>query len=139
MGEIRGENDMEAFLECVSNGIPMMTTTHTNDARMFPDRGVNMLHAGRDAGRITDALHTYVNMSVLLKLKTGPNGSIIRYVDQVCFFLRKEEQNHAVLVVEKGKLHKDRVPSAVKEQIEDELGYDMFSCSGFDGKEEAAL
>ena len=54
MGEIRGGNDMEAFLECVSNGIPIMTTTHTNDARMFPDRGVNMLHDGVNAERVRE-------------------------------------------------------------------------------------
>ena len=127
MGEIRGANDMEAFLECVSNGIPIMTTTHTNDARMFPDRGVNMLHGGGDSTRIANALHQYVNICVLLKVKTEPDGKLIRYIDQVCFYSRDKETNKAVLVVEKGKLHKDRVPVSARERIEAELGYDMFS------------
>lgn len=126
MGEIRGGNDMEAFLECASNGIPIMTTTHTNDARMFPDRGVNMLPGG-DAVRIANSLHSYVNVSVLLKLKTKVDGKIIRYIDQVCFFSREENINNAILVVENGKLHKDRIPSAKRERMEEELGYDMFT------------
>ena len=129
MGEIRGGNDMEAFLECVSNGIPIMTTTHTNDARMFPDRGVNMLHGGADAQRILNSLHSYVSVSVLLKLKAGADGRIFRYIDQVCFFSRDDEENknHAVLVVEDGKLYKDRVPKAARKRIEKEIGRDMFS------------
>ena len=132
MGEIRGGNDMEAFLECVSNGIPIMTTTHTNDARMFPDRGVNMLHGRADAQQILNSLHSYVNISVLFKLKTSPEGRLFRYIDQVCFFLRDEVkgENHAVLVVEDGKLHKDRVPEKVRGRIEKEIGADMFTYLG---------
>lgn len=130
MGEIRGGNDMEAFLECVSNGIPIMTTTHTNDARMFPDRGVNMLRGTQEAERIVNSLHSYVNISVLLKLKTSADGKLYRYIDQVCFFSRVRDRNQAVLVVENGKLYKDRIPAIARERIEKELGYDMFSYRG---------
>ncbi len=137
MGEIRGGNDMEAFLECVSNGIPIMTTTHTNDARMFPDRGVNMLHGGQEAERVLNSLHSYVNISVLLKLKTGTDGKIRRFIDQVCFFSREEEKNNAILVVEEGKLYKDRIPSKVRELMESELGGDMFTHNGGGNHEEA--
>lgn len=127
-GEIRGENDMEAFLECVSNGIPIMTTTHTNDARMFPDRGVNMFHGGRDAERVLNSLHSYVNMSVLMKIKTSADGRIYRYIDQVCFFSRDNnmDKNYAVLVVEDGKLHKDRMPYIARKRIEEAIGHDIF-------------
>lgn len=130
MGEIRGGNDMEAFLECVSNGIPIMTTTHTNDARMFPDRGVNMLQGRPDAQRILNSLHSYVNVSVLLKLKAGADGKIRRYIDQVCFFSREENKNNTILVVENGRLHKDRVSIKVRKHMEAELGADMFTCLG---------
>ena len=130
MGEIRGGNDMEAFLECVSNGIPIMTTTHTNDARMFPDRGVNMLHGGQEAERVLNSLHSYVNISVLLKLRADAEGKIRRYIDQVCFFLREEERNEAVLVVENGKICRDRIPVRTRERIEAELDVDMFTQLG---------
>ena len=136
MGEIRGANDMEAFLECVSNGIPIMTTTHTGDARLFPDRGVNMLHAGQESERIVNSLYSYVNISVLLKLKTDADGKIYRYIDQVCFFTRKNERNSAILVVEQGVLHKERVPIEVKERIEQELGQSMFVSYGGGRNEE---
>lgn len=131
MGEIRGGNDMEAFLECVSNGIPIMTTTHTNDARMFPDRGVNMLHNGANAERVRASLHSYVNMSVLLKLKASADGRIRRYIDQVCFFSRDDimDKNHAVLVVKNGKLFKERIPKDARERIEESIGHDMFERS----------
>jgi len=128
MGEIRGGNDMEAFLECVSNGIPIMTTTHTNDARMFPDRGVNMLHDGVNAERVRASLHSYVNMSVLLKLKASPDGKIRRYIDQICFFSRDDitDKNKAVLVADKGVLYKDKIPAEVRERIEEAIGHDMY-------------
>lgn len=132
MGEIRGRNDMEAFLECVSNGVPIMTTTHTNDARMFPDRGVNLLHSGLDAPRILNALHSYVNISVLLKLRTQTDGTICRYIDQVCFFTREEEKNSAILVVEDGKLFQERIPSKTRLRMEKELGNDIFAYLGGD-------
>ena len=139
MGEIRGGNDMESFLECVSNGIPIMTTTHTNDARMFPDRGVNMLHDGANAERVRASLHSYVNMSVLLKLKASPDGKIRRYIDQICFFSRDdiEDKNHAVLVVNKGKLYKDRIPAEVRARVEEAIGHDMFLRGTNEVKEEA--
>lgn len=130
MGEIRGENDMKAFLECASNGVPIMTTTHTNDARMFPDRGINLLHSGQDASRIMNALYSHVNVSILLKLKTNANGSIFRYIDQVCFFEREQERNSATLVVEDGKLYKERIPAKIKMRIEEELGADIFANLG---------
>lgn len=126
LGEIRGTSDMKAFLECVSNGIPIMATTHTNDARLFPDRGVTLLHDGHDATRITNSLHMYVNISVLLRMKLDTDGKFIRYIDQVCFFSRENDTNSAILVVEKGKLYKDRVPAHWRERIEAELGHDMF-------------
>lgn len=129
MGELRGGNDMEAFLECVSNGIPIMTTTHTGDARNFPDRGVNML-GGQDAIRINNSLHNYVDISVLLKLKVMESGRVFRYIDQVCFFLRENQENKAILVVEDGKLYKDRIPSKVRQRIEAELGADMLAYMG---------
>ena len=138
MGEIRGGNDMEAFLECVSNGIPIMTTTHTNDARMFPDRGVNMLHDGANAERVRASLYSYVNMSVLLKLKTSSDGKIKRYIDQICFFSRDDnmDKNKAVLVVDKGILYRDRIPNEVKKRIEEAAGHDMFWAESKDIEEE---
>ena len=130
MGELRGTKDMEAFLECVSNGIPIMTTTHTNDARLFPDRGINMLRGGQDTERILNSFYSYVNISVLLKLKVGVDGKISRYIDQVCFFFRESDKNNAVLVVENGKLYKNRIPPKKRAQIEAELGADMFTFLG---------
>ena len=128
MGEIRGGNDMEAFLECVSNGIPIMTTTHTNDASMFPDRGVNMLHDGINAERVRNSLHSYVNMSVLLKLKVQRDGGVKRYIDQVCFFLRDDvlDKNEAVMVVKDGDLQKEKIPHEIRARIETSIGHDMF-------------
>ena len=89
-----------------------------------------MLHAGLDSARIVNSLHKYVNVSVLLKVKADKEGKIIRYIDQVCFFSREKETNHAVLVVENGKLHKERIPATVRERVEAELGNDMFAYYG---------
>lgn len=127
MGEIRGGNDMEAFLECVSNGIPIMATTHTGDARMFPDRGVHMLKEKQDAQRIINSLHAYVNVSVLLKFKEERDGTLRRYIDQVCFFTRENESNQTILLVEDGKLYSDRMPCQMREVLSKELGMDVFS------------
>ena len=102
---------------------------------MFPDRGVNLLRKKGDVQRIVNSLYKYVNVSVLLKIKTGRDGTLIRYIDQVCFFTREEDVNNAVLVVENGKLYKDRVPHTVRERIEEEIGGSMFSDLRREGNE----
>ena len=37
------------------------------------------------------------------------------------------DKNSMVLVVEDGKLHKDRIPERFRYSIEEELGYDIFA------------
>ena len=129
MGELRGSKDMEAFLECASNGIPIMTTTHTFDARSFPDRAQNLL-LGHDQTHVENSLYTYVSVSVLFKIKTSLNGEIKRYIDQVCFFLRREGVNIAHLVVDEGKLYKESVPHEFRQRVEKALGHGLFENYG---------
>ena len=124
-GESRG-SDAVYLLECLSNGIPLMTTLHTDDARKVPDRMLNMLNDRRDSERIVNQLYSDIGLSILLKRKIDANGKIKRYIDQACFYARKDEQNILALAVENGILYKERIPAFIRENIENNIGGDLF-------------
>lgn len=124
-GESRGK-DAIYLLECCSNGIPLMTTLHTNDARNVTDRMLNMLNDRRDSERIVNQLYNDIGLSILVKRKINAGGKLIRYIDQVCFYTRKDGENILALAVEDGKLYKERIPRYLKEEIEKTIGCDLF-------------
>lgn len=124
-GESRG-SDAVYLLECHSNGIPLMTTLHTNDARNVTDRILNMLNDRRDSERIVNQLYNDMGMSILVKRKADQHGKVIRYIDQVCFYARKDNENILALAVENGVLHKERIPAFIREDIEKNTGCGLF-------------
>lgn len=124
-GESRGK-DAVYLLECCSNGIPIMVTMHTKDARTVTDRVLNMLNDRRDSDRIVNQLYNDIGLSILIKRKPDMNGKIIRYVDQVCFYERRNEENIQILAVEKGKLYKDRIPDFLRQDIEEAIKGSLF-------------
>lgn len=124
-GEIRGR-EAEDFMECSSNGIPIMATVHTGDSRTITDRILNMLDDKRDSARIVNQLYNDIDVALLLKKKESADGKVKRVIDQVCFYERKNNENLQYLVVENGKLFKDRLPCHMKEKIEDAIAHGLF-------------
>lgn len=127
-GEVRG-TDAQYLLECMSNGIPFMTTGHLPDAKSVPDRMLNMLNDRRDSERIVNQLHHDIGASLYIQKEVDPSGAVRRYLDQVCFYDRKGTENVQALVLDKGKLHPENIPSYLRERIEEQIGRDMFTRS----------
>ena len=125
-GESRGK-EVKYLLESWSNGVPSMTTLHVADGIDVPDRILNMLDDRQDAERIVNQVYRSVGVSVLVKIVSDSNGQTRRYIDQVCFFYRKNGKNVAEIVVDGGKLCQDRVPEFIREEIEASVGHDLFT------------
>lgn len=125
-GEVRG-SEVQFLLECMSNGIPFMTTGHVGDARNVPDRILNMLNDRRDSERIVNQLHTDIGVSLLIEKKVDGDGNVYRYLDQLCFYDRNEDSNVKALVIDKGKLDEKQLPVYLRKKIEKIIGGDLFS------------
>lgn len=95
--------EVKYLLECFSTGLHGLTTLHTDDTRKIPDRITTMMQDSLAAEQFANDIYSFVNVGVLLR-KKEKDGKIRRYVDQVCFFDRVNEQNYKNLVVEGGKL-----------------------------------
>lgn len=98
--------EVKYLLECWSTGVSGFTTLHTDDVRKIPDRILNMLGSKQDAERLENDVYNFVDVGVLLRKKNNSKGSIIRYVDQVCFYVREGNNNRSVMIVEDGKMVK---------------------------------
>lgn len=125
-GEALGKNTQQ-LLECWSNGVSTMSTLHVSDARNIPDKIVNALGLKQDTQRVMNQVHNDVGIAVLLKKKTTKNNQIKRYIDQICFYFRREGINGKSLILENGVLYPNRIPAFVQVRIEKELGRNMFS------------
>ncbi len=110
--------EVKSLLECWSTGIRGFTTLHTDDVRKIPDRILNMMESRMDADRMENDVYSYVDVGILLRKKLRPDGRIYRYMDQVCFFLRENQQNMVHMQVMDGNLLvKDLPASLVKRMI----------------------
>lgn len=106
--------EVKYLLECWSTGVCGFTTIHTDDVRKIPDRIENMLGSNTDAERLENDIYSFVNIGVLLRKKQRSDGSVYRYIDQVCFFVREGQENKVIMMVEDGKM--------IKVPVKDEHG-----------------
>lgn len=125
-GEALGKN-AKHLLQCWSNGVATMSTLHVNDARNIPDKILNSLglHAGNE--RIINQIHNDVGIAILLKKKEINDRQIKRYIDQICFYYRKNGINGQSLILENGTLYPERIPTFMYSKIEEETGREIFS------------
>lgn len=105
LSEARGR-EVKYLLECWSTGICGFTTLHTDDVRKIPDRIENMLGSAADSERLENDIYSFVNIGILLRKKRNRDGTVYRYIDQVCFFVREGNKNRTVMVVEDGEMVK---------------------------------
>ena len=96
--------EVKYLLECWSTGICGFTTLHTDDVRKIPDRIENMLGSAADSERLENDIYSFVNIGILLRKKKNRDGTLYRYIDQVCFFVREGNVNRTIMVVEDGKM-----------------------------------
>lgn len=96
--------EVKHLLECWSTGICGFTTLHTDDVRKIPDRIENMMGSSVDSERLENDIYSFVNIGILLRMKNNSDGTVYRYIDQVCFFVREGNKNRSVMVVEDGQM-----------------------------------
>lgn len=78
------------LIECWTAGVKGTTTLHTDNVKKIPDRILNMMPAA-DKERLENNIYDCLDIGILLKSKMSPlTGKKYRYLDQVCFFERKE-------------------------------------------------
>lgn len=110
------------LVEGFSTGVRGMTTLHTDDVRKVPDRMVNMAGQSRDEGRLENDIYSFINVAVMIRRSevTDENGnsSVRRFIDQVCFFERKDGENKAVMLVEDGELVDAHLPEDARLKME---------------------
>ena len=78
------------LIECWTAGVKGVTTLHTDDVRKIPDRILNMMPS-EDKDRLENNIYECLDVGLLIRAKMIPGTSkTYRYLDQVCFFERKE-------------------------------------------------
>ncbi len=108
--------EVRYLLECWSTGVRGMTTLHTDDVRNIPDRILSMLESRQDADRLENDIYQALDVGVLLRKKrvTDAEGErTVRYIDQMCFFLREQNENKIVMVVKDGEFVLEKLPASV--------------------------
>lgn len=127
-GEAIGQNT--AFLlETWSNGVSTISTTHTNDTRDIADKVINSADLKMDSERVINQVYKNLGVAVLMKKKIIDGNKIKRYIDQLTFYYRKDGKNGLAMVVKDGILRPEKMPNFIKEEIEKEIGRDVFSAS----------
>lgn len=96
--------EVKYLIESFSTGLHGLTTLHTDDCRKIPDRIQNMMQDAYAASRLENDIYSFINVGVLLRKRVYPDGTIRRYVDQICVFDRDRDCNTQTLIVEDGKI-----------------------------------
>lgn len=109
--------EVKYLLESWSTNVCGMTTLHTDDVRNVPDRILNMLENRIDADRLENEIYQALDLGILIRKRKREDGSIYRYIDQVCFFLREQGANKVELMVADGKLLHKNIPSSIRKRF----------------------
>ncbi len=109
--------EVKYLLEGWSTGVRGMTTLHTDDVRNVPDRILSMLPNRTDADRMENDIYQALDVGLLIRKKKDENGTLYRYVDQVCFFMRESGQNKIVMVVNEGKFVLKQLPEQMQRRF----------------------
>lgn len=120
------------LMEAWSTGIKGLTTIHLDDLRKLPDRIQSMMNNVNDADRMESRIYRYVNVGVLVRRIESEDGSIFRYIDQLCFYSREENQNKIFMIVKDGELVSKEIPLEIKKKFERAHIEDPFVCSKLD-------
>jgi component of type IV pilus len=117
LSEVRSK-EAKSLIECWSTGIKGFTTLHTDDVRKIPDRLLNMMEHQMDAERLVNDIYSYVDVGILLRKKENlKDGTIRRYIDQICFFYRKKMDNRIALIAKDGVLQQAALPEEIVDRF----------------------
>lgn len=109
------------LIEGFSTGVKGITTLHTDDVRKVPDRMVNMSGQARDEGRMENDIYSFIDIAVLITrrelIREDGSRSIMRFIDQVAYFERVDNDNICHMILEDGRLVTDTLPKSLSEKL----------------------
>ncbi len=127
VAETRGR-EVRYLLEAYTNGIPNMTSLHTNHVANIPDRIMNMLGIEMAQESTKNQVYNNAGVGVQLKKMELPDGTTKHKIVEVGFFYRKDEKNGMALIVEDGKFYPERMPEFILQQLREQIGHDPYVC-----------
>lgn len=106
--------EVKYLLESVSTGAKCITTLHTDDVRKIPDRVINMIGSTNDQEAILNSVYSFFDVGILIgKKQNDKDGKITRWIEQLCFFNRDNEENECIMMVEDGKYTGAELPNEI--------------------------
>lgn len=123
--------EVTSLLEQWSTGVNGFTTIHLDDLRKLPDRIQNMMDNVNDADRMENRIFCYVNVGVLIRRIEEPDGRMRRYIDQLCFYSRENNENKFYMIVKDGELVGREVPPYILKKFQYAGISDPFYCFDF--------
>lgn len=105
--------EVTALLEQWSTGVHGFATIHLDDVRKLPDRIMNMLNDVNDADRMENRIYRYVNIGILIRRQTDMDGSVKRYIDQLCFYAREGQENKVYMIISDGEIVSEELPQDI--------------------------
>ena len=109
--------EVKYLLQSWSTGVCGMTTIHTDDVRNIPDRILNMLESRTDADRMENDIYQAIDVGILIRKKSKEDGTMYRYIDQLCFFTRSNYQNNIIMAVSDGKYILKQIPENIMKRM----------------------
>lgn len=120
--------EVTSLLEQWSTGVKGFTTIHLDDLRKLPDRIQNMMDNINDADRMENRIYRYVNVGILVRKREKADGSVQRYIDQLCFFSREEGENKIYMLVKDGEVISEELPPDILKKFDQEGIKEPFNC-----------
>lgn len=108
--------EVKYLLESFSTGLHGLTTLHTDDVRKVPDRILNMMGGRIESSRLENDIYNFIDVGVLVRKIIVKDGSIKRYIDQVCVYDRGVS-NTVVMVAEDGVLVDTTLPENIRNKF----------------------
>ena len=109
--------EVTSLLEQWSTGVNGFTTIHLDDLRKLPDRILNMMNNVNDADRMENRIYRYVNVGILIRRTVRPDGSVRRYMDQLCFYSRQGQENRVYMIVKDGEPVSKELPPDIEQKL----------------------
>ena len=116
-------------MEQWSTGIKGLTTIHLDDLRKLPDRIQSMMNNVNDADRMENRIYRYVNVGILIRRIEDESGKITRYIDQLCFYSREDNENRIYMLVKDGEMVSTEIPPEIRKKFERANIKDPFVCT----------
>lgn len=115
IAEVRSDEGKE-LIQSFSTGVNGISTLHTDDVSKIPQRFLNMVSDVGNEQRFLKNIYEFVNVGILVSIKTDENGKQYRFIDQVCFFEASDDKGksaRSILVVNDGVIIDRELPSDI--------------------------